>query len=71
MRKMKDLFDSEKLKNKARDEILSSHVRSCVEISGILLIPHCLCLPNSDGYLMEVKMCLIMSGSSYVHTCLM
>ena len=30
-----------------------SHCWSCVKVLGKLLIPFCLCLPSSDGYLME------------------
>ena len=33
-----------------------SHCRSCVEVLGKLLIPYCLCPPNSDGYLVERKL---------------
>ena len=30
-----------------------SHYWPCVELVGKLLIPFCLCLPSSDGYLVE------------------
>ena len=32
-----------------------SHCWSCVEVSGKLLIPYCLCPPSSNGYLVESK----------------
>ena len=34
-------------------ELHSHFCWSCVEVSGKLLISYCLCLPSSDGYLVE------------------
>ena len=35
--------------------VFDSHCWSCVEVSGKLLIPYCLCPLSSDGYLVERK----------------
>ena len=32
-----------------------SHCWSCVEVSGKLLVPYCLCPPSSNGYQVELK----------------
>ena len=42
---------------------------SYVEVSGNIIIPFCLCLQSSDGYLMDEKLC--MNGSRCVCTCMM
>ena len=41
-----------------------SHCWSCVEASGKLLIPYCLCPPSSNGYLVERKKWKIVNGIS-------
>ena len=35
---------------------LDSHCWSCVEVSGKLLIPYCLCQTSNDGYLVKRKL---------------
>ena len=45
-----------------------SHCWSCLEVLDKLLIPYCLCLPSTDGYLVDENR--LLSGSSHLHTCL-
>ena len=46
-----------------------SHCWSCVDVSGKLLFPFCLCPPGSDGYLVEWKIEKIMNGISCKKMC--
>ena len=39
--------------SKSKGMWFNPHCWSCVEVSDKLLIPHCLCLPSSDGYLVD------------------
>ena len=44
-----------------------SHCWSCVEVSGKLLIPYCLCPPSSNGYLVERKtgkLCMVLAAEN-------
>ena len=41
-----------------------SHSCTCVEVLSKLLIPYCLCLPSSDGYLVERESYIVMIGCS-------
>ena len=42
-----------------------SHCWSCVDVPGKRFIPHCLCLPSSDGYLVDEN-----RGSGCLYTCM-
>ena len=52
---------------RSKGQGFDSHHWSCVEVSDILLITHCFCLPNNDGYLVD-KNC-VLSESSSLHAC--